>query len=167
MTIKKSNLKIVILLSVIIIGGGWYLYNNQKTSAAPASQSAGGEKKTVTVYKTTPCGCCGNYVTYLKRQGFEVKEVNMNDADLTALKKEQGVPAGLTSCHTTVVDNYFLEGHMPVEAINKLIADQPDLKGIALPGMPPASPGMPGIKSGSFVIYGVDASGQTTDFVSL
>jgi hypothetical protein len=72
----------------------------------------------------------------------------------------------MESCHTTVIDGYFVEGHVPFEAIEKLLAERPDIDGIALPDMPAGSPGMPGRKSGPFDIYQVK-DGQYSLFVSI
>jgi len=60
-----------------------------------------------------------------------------------------GVSESIWSCHTAVVENlnYFIEGHVPGEAIAKLVTDKPLIREIALPGMLPGSPGMPGVKS--------------------
>ena len=46
----------------------------------------------------------------------------------------------------------MIEGHVPLEAINKLRRDRPAIDGIALPGMPAGSPGMSGTKEGPFEI---------------
>jgi hypothetical protein len=59
----------------------------------------------------------------------------------------------MQSCHTTIIGKYFIEGHVPLEAINKLLKEQPSIDGIALPGMPIGTPGMPGKKEEPYVIY--------------
>lgn len=58
-------------------------------------------------------------------------------------------------CHTAVIDGYAIEGHVPVAAIEDLLATRPAIDGIALPAMPPGSPGMPGVKAGPFEILAV------------
>jgi len=58
------------------------------------------------------------------------------------VKQRLGVPAELMSCHTAEVDGYVLEGHVPAAAILRLLAERPDAKGLAVPGMPAGSPGM-------------------------
>ncbi len=50
---------------------------------------------------------------------------------------------------------YFIEGHVPIEAIEKLLTEKPEIDGIALPGMPSGSPGMPGFKLSPFKIHSV------------
>ena len=104
-----------------------------------------------TLYKTPDCGCCEGYAKYLGEHGFAVKQIASHDLPL--IRKQQGVPAPLEGCHITFIDKYIIEGHVPVEPINKLLAGRPDIKGISLPGMPEGSPGMTGEKTGPFVIY--------------
>ncbi len=99
---------------------------------------------------------------YLQDQGFDVKVVNTDD---TSIKAQEGVPKDLRSCHTSVIGDYFVEGHVPVEAIRKLLAEKPAIKGIALPGMPAGAPGMGGDKTGPFVIYAVAADGTSSEFM--
>jgi hypothetical protein len=62
------------------------------------------------------------------------------------VKDRLNIPEELWGCHTSVIGDYFIEGHVPVAAIEKLLAEQPDIDGIALPGMPSGAPGMTGTK---------------------
>jgi hypothetical protein len=120
----------------------------------------------VVVYKTATCGCCGVYTSYLKREGYDVEINTLND--LTEIKRELGVPHELMSCHTSKVAGYVVEGHIPEEAIAKLLAEKPDIKGIGMAGMPIGSPGMPGPKEGPFVIYEITNDGTQGDvFITL
>ena len=45
-----------------------------------------------------------------------------------------------------------------------LLAEKPKIKGIALPGMSSGSPGMPGPKTGRFIIYTI-SDGEPTVFM--
>lgn len=96
---------------------------------------------TIKVYKTPTCGCCSLWVDHLHASGFEVAAEDL--ADLDAVKQMAGVPDHLLSCHTGLVGNYTIEGHVPAAAIQKLLAERPDIRGLAVPGMPAGSPGMP------------------------
>ncbi len=116
----------------------------------------------ITVYKSPGCGCCGNYIPYLKAEGFDVNVVDTNS--ISEVKEEYGVPEGMESCHTVIINDYFVEGHVPIEAIDKLLKEQPDIDGISLPNMPAGSPGMPGVKSGDFVIFQIN-NGKTSEFM--
>jgi hypothetical protein len=109
------------------------------------------------VYKSPSCGCCAVYASYLKREGLSVEVVNTDD--MQAVKEENNIPQELASCHTTIVGGYVVEGHIPVEAIARLLTESPDIKGIAMPGMPVGSPGMPGAKQFPFEIYKLGAEG--------
>ncbi len=101
---------------------------------------------------------------YLQDNGFQVKVVESGDTDV---EDRMGVPPDMRSCHTMVIGDYFVEGHVPVEAIRKLLEERPAIKGIALPGMPDGSPGMTGTKAGPFVIYAVAADGSTSEFMRI
>jgi hypothetical protein len=72
----------------------------------------------------------------------------------------------LQSCHTVVIGDYYIEGHVPIEAILRLLEEKPAVDGIALPGMPQGSPGMDGEKEGPFTIYAI-AGGQVTEFMTI
>lgn len=108
-----------------------------------------------TIYKTPNCGCCENYISYLKSNGFKVEKKEVSEGELENLKKQVGIPENLWSCHTVLLNNYFIEGHVPVEAISKVLSEKPKINGIALPEMPSGSPGMPGFKLSPFQIHSV------------
>ena len=108
-------------------------------------------KQIVEVFKTPSCGCCNGYVLFLEKEKFKVKQTNM--ASLHTIKQKFNIPLEMQSCHTTTMDKYFIEGHVPLEAINKLLKEKPHIDGIALPGMPIGTPGMPGDKDEPYVIY--------------
>lgn len=92
------------------------------------------------VHKSASCGCCGSWVEHMRTAGFQVE---VRDADnLNPVKERVGVPLGKGSCHTAEVGGYFVEGHVPAQDIKRLLAQQPDAKGLVLPGMPAGSPGM-------------------------
>ena len=95
---------------------------------------------TVTVYKTPTCGCCGLWAEHMAEAGFEVKTVDV--ASLDDVKARLGVPNNLASCHTAVVGDYVVEGHVPAKDVERLLAEAPDAAGLAVPGMPFGSPGM-------------------------
>ena len=92
------------------------------------------------VYRTPTCGCCKSYEAYLRKHGFDVQSEVRND--LAPIRSQNGVPSEAASCHTTLLDGYAVEGHVPVEAIDKLLAEKPTVDGIGIPGMPTNAPGM-------------------------
>lgn len=95
----------------------------------------------ITVYKSPNCGCCGGWVEHMKNEGFELNVVNTHA--LSDKKEELGVPHNLGSCHTAVAGEYVIEGHVPAQDVRRLLAEKPPVAGIAVPGMPAGSPGMP------------------------
>jgi len=107
----------------------------KKTKAAAPTTPA-----LITVYKSPTCGCCAHWIEHLQEAGFETKVINSEDMD--AIKLAQRVPNEMMSCHTGVVDGYFIEGHVPAEDIKKLLTQRPKARGLAVPGMPMGSPGM-------------------------
>ncbi len=143
--------------------------NGSAGSSVGADNNPGGVPHTeadITVFKDMGCGCCGLYADYLKRtSGLSVQVVD--SPELASIKDEKGIPEDLRSCHTSVAGDYFVEGHVPFEAIQKLMEEKPDIKGIALAGMPSGAPGMPGSKNGKFVIYAVKKDGSVEEFMTI
>ena len=157
----------LIIIAIIVLIGGWFIASQ---NAKDTSGVAGGDQKVLalggqemTVYKTATCGCCHVYAEYLKDENVNTKVVDVED--LGVVKQEHGVPEDLQSCHTSMIGGYFVEGHIPLEVIEKLLAEKPMIKGIALPGMPSGSPGMPGPKSGQWTIFAVGNDGAVSEFM--
>lgn len=94
----------------------------------------------IVLYKDPGCGCCGAWASRMTAAGYAVETVH--ETRMNRIKARYGVPDDLVSCHTALVDEYVIEGHVPAEAIGRLLAERPKLAGIAVPGMPTGSPGM-------------------------
>jgi len=109
------------------------------------------EKIPVTLYKNPNCQCCARWAASMDKEGFDV-EVKVSDK-LASIKDEQGVPSNLRSCHTAFVDGYAIEGHVPAEAIRKLLKERPDEKGLAVAGMPTGAPGTMGKKDTPYDVF--------------
>ena len=98
-------------------------------------------KTKMTVYKSASCSCCKAWVKHVRDAGFDVTATDVPDVDV--YKKRYGVPAAAQSCHTAIVGNYVIEGHVPASDINRLLREHPaDVRGLAVPGMVTGSPGM-------------------------
>jgi len=108
--------------------------------AGPPVAVADPSADTIHVYKTPWCGCCGAWADHMKGLGYTIETTELDD--LAALRRQAAVPAGVEGCHLAVVDGYILEGHVPPQAIDKLLAERPKVHGIAVPGMPRGSIGM-------------------------
>lgn len=98
------------------------------------------EHNLITVYKTPYCGCCTGWAEAVAKAGYSVKTIDLED--LEEIKLQSSVTDELAGCHTAIFGDYILEGHVPLEAIDKLIEEKPDIRGIAAPGMPAGSLGM-------------------------
>lgn len=86
--------------------------------------------------------------------------------EMTDIKDDLAIPQRMRSCHTSMVGDYFLEGHIPMEAIRKLLDERPAIDGLALPGMPPGSPGMGGERTGPFTVYSI-VDGRIDEFLTI
>jgi len=119
----------------------------------------------VIVYKSPACGCCLAWAEHMQSSGFPLE---MHDVqDLSAIKAEAGVPAGMGSCHTARVAGYFLEGHVPADDVKRLLSEKPDALGLAVPGMPLGSPGMvQGERRQPYDVMLVARDGSTSVFSS-
>ena len=106
----------------------------------PASLSFVQPWPKVTVTKDPSCGCCASWIDHLRASGFTANVVEM--VEVNRVKVRLGVPRELASCHTAEVGGYVLEGHVPADAIKRLLSEKPSAKGLAVPGMPVGSPGM-------------------------
>lgn len=131
---KRRTLSLALALAVG--AGGIAAFAAFQPSPAVAGEAV--------VYKNPQCGCCKGWATYLQRHGYKVTVIDTDDME--SLKRRLQVPDSLHSCHTAKIDGYVIEGHVPIEAIDKLLARRPDFIGIASPGMPSGSPGMDGPK---------------------
>lgn len=117
--------------------------------SATAAQAALPE--TATLYKNPQCMCCNGYARHLEEQGVDVTVVS--DRDMSEVKTQAGVPYGKGSCHTIKAGDYWIEGHVPMAALEAFFEEAPATAGIGLAGMPIGTPGMPGAKTEPYNVY--------------
>lgn len=143
------NKKLIGSAVVLILAAGavFLAMGRQEAPAGPVVQ----------VTKNPACACCAEWVEHLKDEGFQV-EVE-NTGDMAAAKRRWRVPGDLSSCHTARVGEYVIEGHVPGEDIRRLLAEKPDIVGLAVPGMPVGSPGMEGPRPVRYEVVAFDGSG--------
>ena len=79
---------------------------------------------------------------YLRKHGATVNV--QDDPERATFAQANGIPKSAASCHTAEVDGYLIEGHVPAEAIQRLLTDRPKAVGLSVPEMPADSPGMGG-----------------------
>ena len=133
---------IIAIASAAVLGGGTYLATGTNAVA-----------EEVTLYKNPQCGCCENYADYLRDNGFTVTVKPTHE--LVPMSREAGIPDDFQGCHLAFIENYVVSGHAPVDTVNRLLTERPDIKGVTLPGMPMGSPGMNGVKRQPFTVYEV------------
>lgn len=118
----------------------------------------------VEVFKSASCGCCGAWVEHMRQHGFQV--IAHDVGDVPAERKKLGMPDRLGSCHSAKVGGYVIEGHVPAADIRRLLKEKPKALGLAVPSMPPGSPGMEGPRSIPYDTLLVARDGTTRVFAS-
>ena len=131
-------------------------------AAMPDTSSAAGPQ--MTVYRSASCGCCTQWGAHIASAGFRIDDHVTEDMD--AVKQERGVSSQQASCHTADVEGYVIEGHVPASAIQRLLRERPNIRGLAVPGMPMGSPGMevPGVEAEPFEVLAIAHDGTTSVF---
>jgi hypothetical protein len=160
MTATISAAAIAILVSSAGAIGSPGSQSSQGPQRSQGPQGAQGALPAVTVYKSPTCGCCSKWVDHMKAAGFAVTSHDVDD--VAAIKEKHGVPAEAGSCHTALVGTYVVEGHVPADAVKRMLRERPNIAGIAVPGMPVGSPGMevPGRPADSYSIVAFEKSGK-------
>tara|TARA_R110000787_G_scaffold286414_1_gene404743 strand:+ start:19136 stop:19579 length:444 start_codon:yes stop_codon:yes gene_type:complete len=115
-----------------------------------------------TMFRDPNCGCCLNWAAHVEK-GMAVAVETVDSPDMGAVKTDRNVPQDLRSCHTMEVEGYVIEGHVPADAIAKLLRERPDgVTGLAVPGMPLGSPGMEaGGRTQSYQVIAFGPAGQS------
>jgi hypothetical protein len=85
---------------------------------------------------------------------------------LGPIKAEHGVARELEGCHTALVDGYVVEGHVPADLIHKMLEDRPAIAGLAVPGMPPGSPGMPSPNPQPYSVIAFETNGNMSVYAN-
>lgn len=128
---------------------------------ASRSRTGAQAKTPLLVYKDASCGCCHQWVEYMKANGFDatVKDTS----DLNGIKRARKIPEPLWSCHTAHVEGYLIEGHVPAADVRRLLAQKPkNIVGLTIPGMPASAPGMDLKPFKPYTVLAFDAQGKTT-----
>lgn len=120
--------------------------------------------KEVTVYRDPSCGCCGDWVKHMEKNGFKITD-DIKTEQMEAIKEEYKVPQQLESCHTAVIDGYVMEGHVPADDIKRFLAQSSKQAGLAVPGMVSGTPGMEmGNQKQPFAVASFDNDGEIEVF---
>ena len=134
-------------------------------SASPPRAKTPASMSSMFVYRDPSCGCCQAWARIARDAGYKVKVID--HPGMPAIKLQYGVPLELRSCHTTIVGGYAIEGHVPLEDVQRLLKEKPaGIRGIAVAGMPLGSPGMevPDGTKQPFQVMAFDADGRWSAF---
>lgn len=154
-TRRRACLNVVGALAAIV--GLPRLAAAQAKPKAPAPS-----KPALMVYKDPACGCCGAWVDYMQRNGWKTI---VTAGDMAPIKSKYKIAGQLQSCHTTIVGGYVVEGHVPSDDVEKLLALKPKgIVGITIPGMPASAPGMDLLPFQPYTVLTFDANGKTAVF---
>lgn len=151
MSKNKIYIAIIALLVAVL---GYQLWEISSPGDAAGSADAG----EVVMYKNAGCQCCTMWAGHMERAGFTVTEKPTDQ--LSAIKVDQGVPYTMGSCHTALVGGYVIEGHVPIADVKRLLREQPDARGLAVPGMPAGSPGMESPNPEPYKVYLIGNDGS-------
>ena len=136
--------------------------------AALAATASNQSLPTVLVYRTATCGCCAGWVEHMRQAGFTVDARDLpSNTELMRVKVDAGVPGAMTTCHTALLDGYVIEGHVPADQVKRLLAERPEVAGIAVPGMPIGSPGMEGPGARPYQVFSFDRQGGSAVFAEV
>ncbi len=156
--------------ALLLLGCGGGSPGNQsgQTEVQPSDGPGGApQAAAMTIYRDPGCGCCEEWAERARDAGFKVAVID--NSDMPAVKRQHGVPEELDSCHTTLVGGYVVEGHVPLDAVKRLLKDRPaGIRGIAVAGMPRGAPGMemPDGSKDPFEVMAFDAAGRISAFAA-
>lgn len=94
------------------------------------------------VFKSDSCQCCIKWMAHMVQSGFVLEGKDIPSSERARMRAQFGIKPEHAACHTAFIGGYIIEGHVPPEDVKRLIAEKPDAKGLAVPGMPAGSPGM-------------------------
>jgi len=157
--------KILILSSIVaVVAVGGIAFSTQfsaqdATTSTTAETAATTQTRQITIWRDPGCGCCDAYAEYLEANGFQVTRVDDRDFDKRSVAA--GVPERGLGCHLGKIDGYYVSGLVPVEIIDRLLAERPKINGITLPGMPGNAPGMAAGKTGTLKTFAFGEGGGT------
>jgi hypothetical protein len=160
---KEMTMKQTLAAATLAVlgAGGALAFTNlaaaQGESTPVPDAAAADAAHQVTIWRDPGCGCCDTYADYLEAHGYAVTLVDDRNFDRRSI--DVGAPEQGLGCHLAEVDGYYVSGLVPIEIIERLVSERPDIDGITLPGMPPNAPGMAEVKTGTLKTYSFSEGG--------
>lgn len=149
-------------ITLSVLGAGVLIFANPSSALSEEPRvptEAVDAAHQVTIWRDPGCGCCDTYAAYLEAHGYAVTRVD--DRAFDRRSTDVGVPEQGLGCHLAAIDGYYVSGLVPVEIIERLVTERPDIAGITLPGMPANAPGMAREKTGTLRTYAFGEGGIT------
>jgi hypothetical protein len=103
----------------------------------------------IVTFRDPGCGCCEGWVAAARKAGYEV---SIHDLDRSVRMRRFGLTEATAGCHSSLVNGYIVEGHVPFDVVARLLRERPRIRGIAAPGMPTGVPGMDAPRAGPLEI---------------
>jgi hypothetical protein len=153
-------------LGILVVASNAWSHGGSHGGSATLDPHLKGSGPDLHLYRESSCLCCTKWGKAMAASGFNVID-HVKD-NLDTLKQTEGVPPELASCHTAFVEGYVLEGHVPVQSVQRLLREMPEITGLAVPGMPLGSPGMeaPNVAGDRYDVIALQTNGTPTIYDS-
>ncbi|HBM49745.1 MAG: DUF411 domain-containing protein [Marinobacter sp.] len=158
---KTMKLALYTGIAAVVIGAGATLaiQANESDQSSVAQAESGKTVQAITIYKSPNCGCCQDWAEHLAANGFETRIVETDN--LNEIKQEYDVPRDMASCHTALIGDLVIEGHVPANDIVAYLEDpQFNTIGLSVPGMPHGTPGMETGRKDDYQVIAFNANGK-------
>ncbi len=158
---KTMKLALYTGIAAVVIGAGATLaiQANESDQSSVAQAESGKTVQAITIYKSPNCGCCQDWAEHLAANGFETRIVETDN--LNEIKQEYDVPRDMASCHTALIGDLVIEGHVPANDIVAYLEDpQFNTIGLSVPGMPHGTPGMETGRKADYQVIAFNANGK-------
>ncbi|MAA66170.1 MAG: CopG family transcriptional regulator [Alteromonadaceae bacterium] len=164
---KTKKLALYTGVAAIVLAAGattLVIQANEPTeSSTPMAAAETTSGPAITIYKSPNCGCCQSWAEHLDANGFETTVVETDD--LNEIKQQYNVPREAASCHTALIGDVVIEGHVPADDIVAYLENpQFNTLGLSVPGMVQGSPGMETGKKEDYQVIAFSANGQQSVF---
>jgi len=148
------------VLAALAGGGALSALAAKRSWASPLAAAVGRPPGLAAyVYATPNRTCCDKWMGYLRDNAFAVTAEGLDD--VVPFKQKYGVPRSVWSCHTALVGNHVIEGHVPADLIEQVEHDKRDILGLSVPGMPCGAPGLEGPNPQRYQVIAFTRSGET------
>ncbi|MBD3639511.1 MAG: DUF411 domain-containing protein [Marinobacter sp.] len=163
---KTQKLALYTGVAAIVIAAGattLAIQADEPTQSTASIATNGKAGPTITIYKSPSCGCCQSWVEHLEANGFETDTIDTNN--INEIKQANGVPREMASCHTALIGDVVIEGHVPAADILAYLENpQFNTIGLSVPGMVQGSPGMETGRRDDYQVIAFRANGQQSVF---